>query len=136
MPKYIRIRSMALRILLLDDEPAICEITGILLKKLGYDPLITSRGEDTIEAYRQAMEAENRFDLVILDLSIPGGIGGREVIKALREMDPDVRALVSSGDANDPAVINYLSYGFSGVLMKPYNKVVLDSRIKSILEIA
>lgn len=136
MPIHTHIIPMVSRILLLDDEPAICEITEILLKKLGYDPLITSRGEDTIEAYRQAMEAENRFDLVILDLSIPGGIGGREVIKALREMDPDVRALVSSGDANDPAVINYLSYGFSGVLMKPYNKAVLDSRIKSILEIA
>lgn len=136
MPKCIHIRSMALRILLLDDEPAICEITEILLKRLGYEPLITSRGEDTIKAYREAMAAGNRFNLVILDLTIPGGIGGREVITALREMDPDVRALVSSGDANDPAVTNYETYGFSGVLMKPYNKATLDSVIKSTLESA
>lgn len=125
---------MVFRILLLDDEPAICEITGILLKKLGYEPVITSSGEDTINEYRGAMAEGLRFDLVILDLSIPGGIGGREVIAALREMDPGVRALVSSGDANDPAVTNFGSYGFSGVLMKPYNKAVLDTAIKSTLE--
>ena len=136
MPKCNHIRSMASRILLLDDEPAICEITEILLKKLGYEPLITSRGEDTIDAYRGAMAAGNRFDLVILDLTIPGGLGGREVIASLREMDPDVRALVSSGDANDPAVVNYGAYGFSGVLMKPYNKATLDTVIKSTLESA
>jgi CheY-like chemotaxis protein len=125
---------MVSRILLLDDEPAICEITEILLKKLGYDPVITSEGEIAIESYRSALAAGNRFDLVILDLSIPGGIGGREVIAALKEMDPGVKALVSSGDANDPAVVNYGDFGFSGVLMKPYNKAILDQVIKKHLE--
>ncbi|MFH0968320.1 MAG: response regulator [Methanobacteriota archaeon] len=124
---------MVYRILLLDDEPAICEITGILLRKLGYDPMITSRGEDTIEAYRGSMEEGKRFDLVILDLSIPGGIGGREVIAALRKIDPEVRALVSSGDANDPAVTQFRDYGFTGVLMKPYNKSGLDTAIKAVI---
>ncbi len=124
---------MASRILLLDDEPAICEITGILLRKLGYDPEITMRGEDTIEAYKGAMAAGNPFSLVILDLSIPGGMGGREVIAALKQMDPAVRALVSSGDANDPAVVNYTDFGFSGVLMKPYNKAALDTILKTFL---
>lgn len=124
---------MVFRILLLDDEPAICEITGILLKKLGYEPVITSTGVDTIDAYRSALAKGNRFDLVILDLSIPGGMGGREVISALREMDPKVKALVSSGDANDPAVVNYTGFGFSGVLMKPYNKVILDTTLTKVL---
>ncbi len=124
---------MVPRILLLDDEPAICEITGILLRKLGYDPEITMRGEDTIEAYKGAMAAGNPFSLVILDLSIPGGMGGREVIAALKQIDPAVRALVSSGDANDPAVVNYADFGFTGVLMKPYNKAALDTILKTFL---
>jgi len=124
---------MVPRILLLDDKPAICEITGILLRKLGYDPEITMRGEDTIEAYKGAMAAGNPFSLVILDLSIPGGMGGREVIAALKQIDPAVRALVSSGDANDPAVVNYADFGFTGVLMKPYNKAALDTILKTFL---
>ena len=124
---------MVPRILLLDDEPAICEITGILLRKLGYDPEITVRGENTIDAYKGAMAAGNPFSLVILDLSIPGGMGGREVISALKQMDPAVRALVSSGDANDPAVVNYADFGFTGVLMKPYNKAALDNILKTYL---
>lgn len=124
---------MGYRILLLDDEPAICEITGILLKKLGYEPEITSRGDDAIDAYRRSLEEGKRFDLVILDLSIPGGPGGREVIAALLKMDPSVCALVSSGDANDPAVVSFRDYGFSGVLMKPYNKAGLDTAIRTVL---
>ena len=124
---------MTYRVLLLDDEPAICEITAILLKKLGYDAVITSRGEDTIDAYRSALNQETRFDVVILDLTVPGGLGGKEVITALHEMDPTVNALVSSGDANDPAVVQFRDFGFSGVLMKPYTKAVLDATIKSIL---
>ncbi len=125
---------MTYRILLLDDEPAICEITEILLRKLGYEPLITSKGEDTVDAYRASIQEGKPFNLVILDLTIPGGMGGKDVIAALLELDPNVRALVSSGDANDPAVAHYADFGFTGVLMKPYNKATLDEVIKSILK--
>jgi len=95
--------------------------------------VITSRGEDTILAYENSIGQGARFDVVILDLSIPGGIGGKEVLSTLLKMDPEVKALVSSGDANDPAVSDYKKFGFSGVLMKPYNKTGLDTTIKSIL---
>jgi CheY-like chemotaxis protein len=124
---------MTHRILLLDDEPAICEITSILLKKLGYDAVITSRGEDSINAYRAALDQGARFDVVILDLSVPGGLGGKEVIAALLEIDSKVKALVSSGDANDPAVSRFRDFGFTGVLMKPYTKAVLDETIKKVI---
>ena len=127
---------MVQRILLLDDEPAICEITEILLKRLGYDPVITSEGEETVTAYRKAMLENKRFDGVILDLSIPGGMGGKEVIKELLAMDPDVKALVTSGDANDPAIVEYTMFGFSGVLLKPYNRAALDSAIKSLINLS
>ena len=117
----------------MDDEPAICEITGILLKKLGYEPVITITGEETIEEYQKAIDAGAPIDLVILDLSVPGGMGGREVIKRLREIDPTVKSLVSSGDLSDPAITSYFDFGFSGVLTKPYNKAGLDQAIKSVL---
>ena len=124
---------MAYRILLMDDEPAICEITGILLKKLGYDPTIAVTGEEALAEYKKSRENGNPYDVIILDLTIPGGMGGREVISIIRESDPDVKVLVSSGDLSDPAIISYADYGFSGVLAKPYNKVGLDQAIKSVL---
>ncbi|MCA1917009.1 response regulator [Methanospirillum hungatei] len=124
---------MVYRILLMDDEPAICEITGILLKKLGYDPTIAVTGEEALAEYKKSRENGNPYDVIILDLTIPGGMGGREVISIIRESDPDVKVLVSSGDLSDPAIISYADYGFSGVLAKPYNKVGLDQAIKSVL---
>jgi len=126
---------MIYRILLMDDEPAICEITGILLKKLGYDPTITITGEETLEAYKQARDNGTPFDVIILDLTVPGGMGGREVISAIRESDQDVKVLVSSGDLSDPAVVSFADFGFSGVLTKPYNKMGLDHAIKSVLSL-
>jgi len=124
---------MAYRILLMDDEPAICEITGILLKKLGYDPTIAVTGEEALAEYKKGRENGNPYDVIILDLTIPGGMGGREVISIIRESDHEVKVLVSSGDLSDPAIISYADYGFSGVLAKPYNKIGLDQSIKSIL---
>ncbi|HOJ96608.1 MAG TPA: response regulator [Methanospirillum sp.] len=124
---------MTYRVLLMDDEPAICEITGILLKKLGYDPTIAVSGEEALAKYQKARENGRPFDVIILDLTIPGGLGGREVISVIRESDPDVKVLVSSGDLSDPAIVSYADYGFSGVLAKPYNKNGLDHAIKSVL---
>ena len=83
--------------------------------------------------YKKGRENGNPYDVIILDLTIPGGMGGREVISIIRESDPDVKVLVSSGDLSDPAIISYADYGFSGVLAKPYNKVGLDQAIKSVL---
>lgn len=124
---------MTQRVLLMDDEPAICEITGILLKKLGYDPTITMTGEETLNAYHEALNQGAPYDVIILDLIVPGGMGGREVIHTIRENDPHVKVLVSSGDLSDPAVTSYAEHGFSGVLAKPYNKATLDQAIKSLL---
>jgi len=121
------------KILIMDDEDAICDITTIILRRLGYDPITVSNGDDAVKAYKSAKENGNGFDLVILDLTIPGGKGGREVMNDLKQYDAGVCALVSSGDANDPAVISYQDYGFSGVLMKPYNKEKLSECINAYL---
>ena len=125
---------MAYRVLLMDDEPAICEISGILLKKLGYEPVIAVSGEEGLTQYKNARDSGKPFDVIILDLTIPGGMGGREVVSAIRESDSDVKILVSSGDLSDPAITSFADFGFSGVLAKPYNKNILDKTIKSVLQ--
>jgi len=118
----------------MDDEKAICEITGIILKKLGYDPVVTSTGEEALMEYKKAVDNGTRFDVVILDLAIPGGMGGQETLDNLKKIDPGVKALVSSGNLSDPAVISYADHGFAGILIKPYNKGDIDNVIKRVIE--
>jgi CheY-like chemotaxis protein len=132
-PNHRVFRHMAYRVLLMDDEPAICEITGILLKKMGYDPTIAVTGEEALAEYKKARENGNPYDVLILDLTIPGAMGGREVISIIRETDPEVKVLVSSGDLSDPAIVSYKEVWGFGVLAKPYNKASLDQAIKSVL---
>lgn len=122
---------MAYRVLLMDDEPAICEISGILLKKLGYEPVIAVSGEEALTQYKNARDSGKPFDVIILDLTIPGGMGGREVVSAIRESDSDVKILVSSGDLSDPAITSFADFGFSGVLAKPYRGCCLTNILKN-----
>jgi CheY-like chemotaxis protein len=125
---------MGYRILLMDDEKAICEITGIILRKLGYNPVVASTGEEALREYKNAIDSGTRFDIVILDLAVPGGMGGQETLDQLLKVDPGVKALVSSGNLSDPAVLSYAEHGFAGILIKPYNKAELDNAIKRVLE--
>lgn len=108
------------RILLMDDEEMILDIAEQMLGALGYGAVRTSDGAQAIEAYRDAMEAGKPFHAVIMDLTIPGGMGGKEALRGLREIDPGVRAIVSSGYSSDPIMADYGNYGFVGILCKPY----------------
>lgn len=105
------------RILLMDDEEDILDSAGNVLKELGYQVKVAKDGSEAIRLYREAKEP---FDLVIVDLTIPGGMGGKEAIKELKEMNPAVKAIVSSGYSNDPIMVDFKKYGFCGVLHKPY----------------
>ncbi len=122
------------KILLMDDEQIILDVTNEVLTFLGYDVLFAMDGTAAIELYRREKEAGVPFDAVILDLSVPEGMGGKEAMQKLQEYDPSVKAIVSSGFANDPAVTNYTEYGFSGQLTKPYKiadlKAILEELIK------
>jgi len=121
------------RILLMDDEQIILDVTLEVLKFLGYDVVFAKEGAAALELYKSAKAAGQPFDLVILDLSIPEGMNGRETIEKLRAYDPNVKAVVSSGYSNDPVMQNFASYGFSGRLTKPYRiteiKRILDEMI-------
>ena len=118
------------RILLMDDEQIILDVTLEVLRFLGYDVVFARDGAAAVELYKKATADGQPFDLVILDLTIPDGMSGREAMERLREFDPAVKAVVSSGYSNDPVMQDYTSYGFSGKLTKPYR----ITEIKRILE--
>ncbi len=108
------------KVLIMDDEAIIRIAVGRALMRMGYDVEYATDGEEAIELYTKAREENRAFDLVIMDLTVPGGMGGREAIKRLRDIDPDVRAVVSSGYSNDPVMSEFTNYGFRGVVSKPY----------------
>lgn len=122
------------RILLLDDEPAILEVTGEFLKMLGYDACGVSNGLECVKTYQEAQEQKNPFDLVIMDLTIPGqGMGGRETARKILEINPNALLIVSSGYSDDEVMANHQKFGFCGVLQKPHKLDPLGRLIQSIL---
>lgn len=121
------------RILVMDDEEMIRKLAHSMLAKLGFETAFASNGEEAIAAYAAAMEAGRPFDLVILDLTVKGGMGGKEAIGHLSAMDPDVKAIVSSGYANDPGVTRFSEYGFCGVVAKPYRFDEIRRKLEAIL---
>jgi CheY-like chemotaxis protein len=119
------------KILLMDDEQIILDVTQEVLGFLGYEVRFARDGHAAIDLYRKEKEAGSPFDLVILDLSVPEGIGGKEAIALFRAYDPAVKAVVSSGYSNDPVVQDFARYGFSERLSKPYK----INDLKTILEL-
>jgi two-component system cell cycle sensor histidine kinase/response regulator CckA len=123
------------RVLIMDDEEMILKIAKELLQLMGYEVTTAQSGEETIGFYRQAMELKKPFDAVLLDLAIPGGMGGKEVMQELITIDPHVKAIISSGYLNDPVVRDFKRYGFSGMLTKPYEATDLDDKLQNIIKI-
>lgn len=115
------------KILLMDDEEPILEIGSELLRMNGYTVDCAHNGEEALSLYKKAWENEDPYQVVIMDLTIRGGMGGKEAISKLLEIDPNARAIVSSGYSNDPVMANFKDYGFLGVVQKPYGiKDMLD----------
>ncbi|HEX9830720.1 MAG TPA: response regulator, partial [Thermodesulfobacteriota bacterium] len=91
-------------------------------------------GQEAIELYKRARESEKSFDAVILDLTVPGAMGGKDAMKILLQIDPDVRAIVSSGYSNDPVMTEFSEYGFSGVVAKPYKIDELSEALHKVIK--
>jgi len=109
------------RVLVMDDEQLVRDLASELLRFLGYSVGLSRDGREAMELYLESKRRGRPFDAVIMDLTIPGGMGGREAIGRLRDLDPHVKAIVSSGYCNDPVMSDFRKHGFSGVLCKPYN---------------
>jgi PAS domain S-box-containing protein len=122
------------KLLVMDDEDIIREFLYHELTDAGYDVTITSDGAEAIEKYNKAKGEGGPFDAVILDLTVSGGIGGKEAIRRLREIDPKVKAIASSGYANDPIMANHRKYGFRAVVAKPYRVGELEKTLQDVLK--
>lgn len=121
------------RILIMDDDEAIRTVVKDLLTILGYDVAEAADGAQCIEIYKEAKEAGQTFSAVIMDLTVPGGMGGKLAIEKLLELDPGVKAIVSSGYSTDPVMSDYRSFGFKGIVAKPYNAVELSRALHKLL---
>ncbi len=122
------------RVLVMDDEDIVRTVAGHMIGSLGYEADFAENGEKAIEKYAAAMKKGKPFDAVILDLTVRGGMGGREVIETLAELDHEVKAIVSSGYSEDVILANYEEYGFKALLSKPYEIAELGRVLHSLLQ--
>jgi PAS domain S-box-containing protein len=121
------------RVLFMDDDEKICTLTAGMLTGLEYKYDIAKNGEEAITLYKRYLNIGRPYDAVIMDLTIIGGMGGEETFKTLRELDPDVRAIISSGYDNEEMAQQYLDMGFCGYLTKPYRVADLGRILKTVL---
>lgn len=121
------------KILIMDDEDLIRDVAGEMLTSLGYEICGAKDGVEAIELYKKDRESGKPFDAVIMDLTVPGGMGGTEAIKRMLEIDPSVKAIVSSGYSNDMIMSEYKKYGFAAFIVKPYRFTELSKVVHQVV---
>jgi CheY-like chemotaxis protein len=125
--------SSSTRILAMDDEPGIRALLLAALGHFGYDAVAVSDGAEALAEYKRALSEQQPYAAVIIDLNVPGGMGGKEAIKALKELDPNVRAILSSGGSSDPVATDFSKHGFIARADKPYRIQELGTIIENAL---
>jgi PAS domain S-box-containing protein len=120
-------------ILVMDDEEMIRDVASAVLAELGYKVYLAQDGTEAVNIYQQSRNLERPFAAVILDLTVPGGMGGEEALKRLRAIDPGVKAIVSSGYSNDPIMADYKQYGFNAVIAKPYKIADMSAALHKVI---
>jgi len=121
------------RVLVMDDEETVRNVSTRMLEAFGYSTDVAADGEETLKKYRESLEQGKPFDVVIVDLTIPGGMGGKEVTRELLDAYPDAKIIVTSGYSTDPVLANYGDYGFVGRIVKPFQMEELKREIKRVI---
>ena len=122
------------KILVMDDDKMILELAGEILQHLGYRVEFAHDGAEAVASYQAAFKSAEPFDAVILDLTVRGGMGGKETIQKLMTIDPNVKAIVSSGYSEDPGITGFEQHGFCGVVAKPYSLEELGENLSQVLK--
>ena len=130
----IKLKKVKWKILILDDDEMIRSFLEKAIVKLGYAAVSTSIGEDTINLFKEYYSRNEKFDLVILDIIIPGGCGGKDVVKKIKLIDSNIKVIASSGYSDDPVMSDYKKYGFDDFMPKPYGFKELSKKIYKILQ--
>ena len=125
-------RAIHRKVLVMDDEEMVRMVVGEMLSASGYLVDYARDGEEAIALYAKAKMSEDPFSVVIMDLTVPGGMGGKEAIEKLREIDSGVVAVVSSGYSDDPVMANFREHGFHAVIAKPYRVNDLQRTLQSL----
>ena len=120
--------------MIMDDDAMIRDAAKQSLEMLGYDVLLAGYGREAIEIYVDFTANKRVIDIIIMDLTIPDALSGKECIAELLQIDPQVKAVVVSGYSNDPVMAHYQDYGFVGSIAKPFELAELDELIKNILQ--
>jgi len=120
------------RVLVMDDEPSICRMVEDALTQFGYEVTTVADGQAAIDRFAESLAQGKTFDAILLDLTIPGGMGGKDAIQHLRKLDPHVKAIVTSGYSDDPIMSDFQAYGFQNILIKPYKITDLASMLKTL----
>jgi CheY-like chemotaxis protein len=121
------------RVLLMDDEEMLRFLAREMLTRLGYEAELAQNGDEAVARYKAAKDAGEPFAAVVLDMTVPNGMGGQGTVLALREMDPLVKAVACTGHLEDPVMSNPRDYGFSAVLAKPFVKKDLGDTLENLL---
>ena len=121
------------RILVMDDEDMICDLAERILEREGYEVDTAKNGEEALDLVQKALAAKTPYDCIIMDLTIPGGMGGKEAVKKVLQLDPGAKVIVSSGYAVDPVMANFTDYGFKGVITKPFTIKALSDEVERLV---
>lgn len=108
------------RILIMDDEEMVLDVAGAMLSRLGHDVVVAKNGKEAVSIFRNLINSDQSIDLTIMDLTIPGGMGGEEAVQEFIKIDPEAKVVVSSGYSTNPIMANYKRYGFCAAIIKPY----------------
>ncbi len=128
------VSGSTVRVLIMDDEDLVREVAGTMLESMGHQPSYAAHGREAVEKYRKAWDARTPYDVVIVDLTVPGGMGGLEAAQNILKIDPQASIIVSSGYSTDPVMAHYQDYGFTGRVGKPYHFNTLKAVIREVLK--